>query len=108
METKKSSDCDRSNFTLAQSIPFEIKIAGRPSENWSDWITDMEIEIETDPTGLVTTVLRGFLDQAALIGLLRQLYYLGFPIISVNCHQAQEIAENRNALSNDYGKEKEK
>ena len=87
MEAIKRIDCDRSNFTLAQSIPFEIKIAGRPSENWSDWINEMEIEIETDPTGLVTTVLIGYLDQAALIGLLRQLYYLGYPIISVNCCQ---------------------
>ena len=87
MDTKKSNDCDRSNFTLAQSIPFEIKIAGRPSENWSDWINEMEIQIETDPSGLATTVLTGSLDQAALIGLLRQLYYLGFPIISVNCIQ---------------------
>ena len=87
METNKSNDCDRLNFSLAQSIPFEIKIAGRPGENWSDWITDMEIKIETDPTGLVTTILIGSLDQAALIGLLRQLYYLGFPIISVNCCQ---------------------
>ena len=88
MDKKKVNECDRSIFTLAQSIPYQIKIAGRPSENWSDWIDTMEIRIETDPSGLATTMLTGSLDQAALIGLLRQLYYLGFPIISVNCFRA--------------------
>ncbi len=77
-------------FTLAQSIPYQIKIAGRPNENWSSWNTNMEIQIDTDPSGLATTTLTGFIDQAALIGLLRQLYNLGFPLISINCIQSQE------------------
>jgi hypothetical protein len=85
METKKSNNCDRSNFTLSQSIHFQIEIAGRPGENWSDWINEVDIQIDTDPEGLVTTTLTGNFDQAGLIGLLRQLYSLGYPLISVNC-----------------------
>ena len=83
-------ECDRSIFTLAQPIPYQIKFAGRLSENWSDWISKMDIQIETNPSSLATTTLTGSVDQAALIGLLRQLYSLGFPLISVNCIQSQE------------------
>ena len=87
MATKNINDCDRSNFTLTRSIPYQIKIAGRLSENWSDWIDKVDIKIDTDPAGLATTILTGTFDQAGLIGLLRQLYSLGFPLISVNCCQ---------------------
>ena len=90
METKTINDCDRSNFTLTQSIPYQIKIAGRLSENWSDWIDKVDIQIDTDPVGLATTTLTGAVDQAGLIGLLRQLYSVGYPLISVNCIQQQE------------------
>ena len=85
MIDKHADDCDRSKFTLDQPINYQIKIAGRPSENWSDWINEMDIQIETDASGFATTTLTRTMDQAALLGLLRQLYYLGFPLISVNC-----------------------
>ena len=45
----------------------------------------MDIQIETDTSGFATTTLTRTMDQAALLGLLRQLYYLDFPLISVNC-----------------------
>jgi hypothetical protein len=76
-------------FTLDRPITYQIKIAGQPSENWSDWINEMDIQVEADATGLATTTLTGTVDQAALIGLLRQLYYLGFPLIAVNCIQSR-------------------
>jgi len=75
-------------FTLDRPINYQIKIAGQPSENWSDWINEMDIQIEADASGLITTTLTGTVDQAALIGLLRQFYYLGFPLIAVNCIQS--------------------
>jgi len=95
MNKKNNDECDRSIFTLAQSITYQIKIAGRPSENWSDWIDEIDIQIETDPSGFATTTLVGAFDQAALIGLLRQLYNLSFPLISVNCIQSQEKEEEK-------------
>ena len=88
MKDKRVHDCDRSIFTLYQPITYQIKIAGRLGENWSDWISEMDIQVEADATGLTTTTLTGTVDQAALIGLLRQLYYLGFPLIAVNCIQS--------------------
>jgi hypothetical protein len=71
-------------YTLDQPITYQIQIAGQLSENWSDWIEMQDIRSETDPSGFVTTTLFGCFDQAALIGLLRRLYYVGYPLISVN------------------------
>ena len=90
MQKKNNNECDRSIFTLTQFIPYQIKIAGRASENCSDWLDMLEIQIEIDPSGLATTTLTGAVDQAGLIGLLRQLYSMGYPLISVNCMQLQE------------------
>ena len=87
METKNINDCDRSNFTLAQPITYEIKIAGHLGENWPDWLENMDTHTEIESPGLPTTTLTGTFDQAGLIGLLRQLYSLGYPLISVNCIQ---------------------
>jgi hypothetical protein len=87
---KKTDNCDRPKFSLDQPINYQIKIAGRPSENWSDWINEMDVQVESDASGLTTTTLTGTVDQAALIGMLRQLYYLGFPLISVNCILSHE------------------
>ena len=90
MDKKKHVDCDRSIFTLAQPITYEIKIAGHLGENWPDWLGIMDIHTEIESPGLPTTTLTGTVDQAGLIGLLRQLYSLGYPLISVNCIQIHE------------------
>jgi len=90
MNNKQVGNCDRSIFTLDQFIPYQIKIAGQSSENWSDWGEELLIQMETDPSGLATTILSGTFDQAALLGLLRRLYYLGYPLIAVNCIQSQK------------------
>jgi len=88
MKDQRVHHYDRSVFTLDRPIAYQIKIAGRLGENWSDWINEMDIHVEPDATGLTTTTLTGTVDQAALIGLLRQLYYLGFPLIAVNSIQS--------------------
>ncbi len=90
MKNKHYDDCDRSIFTLDQFIPYQLKIAGQPSENWSDWIEPMEIQVEIDAAGFSTTILTGSFDQAALLGLLRRLYQMGYPLISVNCVQPND------------------
>ena len=85
MNKKQIDNCKRSIFTLDQFIPYQIKIAGQLSENWSDWLEQMDIQNETESSGLAITTLTGCIDQAALLGILRRLYQLGYPLISVNC-----------------------
>jgi hypothetical protein len=90
VDTRSDNGCERSIFTLSQSIPYRIEIAGRLGKNLSDWMDRVDIQIDTDPAGFTTTTLTVALDQAGLIGLLRQLYSRGFPLISVNCFNPDE------------------
>ena len=48
MIEKSTDNCDLFKFTLYQPIPYQIKIAGRLGENWSDWINEMDIQVEAD------------------------------------------------------------
>ena len=81
---------DRSIFTLDQPITYQIQIAGALSDIWIDSNEEFTCCMDIDPSGLATTTLTGTFDQAALIGLLRRLYYWGLPLISVNGTQAGE------------------
>ena len=45
----------------------------------------MTVAVKYDDDGTPVTTLTGSVDQAALHGLLRRLYSLGLPLISVNC-----------------------
>ena len=80
----------KNKLTLDQTLVYQIKISGQLSENWSDWMENMVIGVECIDDGSPVTTLTVTVDQAALQGLLRRLYYLGFPLISINCIQPKE------------------
>jgi hypothetical protein len=60
-------------------------VPGILNENWSDWVRDLTITVESEGSGPPVSILTGRFDQAALQGLLRRLYSMGLPLISVNC-----------------------
>jgi hypothetical protein len=72
------------NLTLDRPVTYEIKVPGYLNECWSDWAGEMNIVVQCDCNNRPFTTLTGTLDQAALQGLLRRLYSLGLPLISVN------------------------
>jgi hypothetical protein len=72
-------------LTLDRPAIYQIKVPGELDVSWSDWAGNMTIAVETEGDGPPVTALTGTLDQAALQGLLRRLYSLGLPLISVNC-----------------------
>jgi hypothetical protein len=75
----------RQKLTLDRPVTYQIKVPGHIDESWSDWAGGMTITVESEGDGLPVTILTGTLaDQAALHGLLRRLYALGLPLISVN------------------------
>ena len=76
---------DKQRLTLDSPATYQIKVPGFLDESWSDWAGGMTITVETEGDGQPVTTLTGTLDQAALQGLLRQLYALGLPLSSVNC-----------------------
>ena len=79
---------DKQKLTLDRPATYQIKVPVELDERWSDWIGEMAITVEIDDDGRPVTTLTGTLDQAALHGLLRRLYSLGIPLISVSCTDA--------------------
>lgn len=71
-------------LTLDQLVTYQIKVPGALDGKWLDWNGGMEVNIENDGNGPITT-LTITVDQAALHGLLRHLYSLGIPLKSVIC-----------------------
>ena len=72
-------------LSLDRPVTYQIKVPGHLDESWSDWAGGMTITIESEGDGPPVTTLTGILDQAALQGLLRRLYSLGLPLVSVIC-----------------------
>jgi len=75
----------RHDLTLDRPATYQIKVPGHIGDSWSDWAGGMTTTVESKGDGPPVTTLTGTVDQAALQGLLRRLYSLGLPLISVNC-----------------------
>ena len=73
----------KNTLTLDRPVVYQIKFPGHLQGAWQDWGMEMAVETGYDENGQPVTTLTGRLDQAALIGLLRRLYALGLPLISV-------------------------
>jgi hypothetical protein len=74
-------------LTLDRRATYQIKVPGHLDESWSDWAGGMAIAVNSEGDGPPVTTLTGAVadaDQAALQSLLRRLYSLGLPLISVN------------------------
>lgn len=70
-------------LTLYRPATYEIKVPGHLDASRSEWAENMAISLSDEGDAPATTTLTGQLDQAALQGLLRRLYALGLPLISV-------------------------
>lgn len=76
---------DTSKLTLDRPATYQITVPGELDESWSDWAGGMSITVQSQGEAPPVTTLTGVVDQAALQGLLRRLYSLGLPLISVLC-----------------------
>jgi hypothetical protein len=77
----------KQKLTLDRPATYEIKVPGHLDASWSDWADRITITVESEGEGPPVTTLTGTVDQAALQGLLRRLYSMGLPLISVICIQ---------------------
>jgi hypothetical protein len=75
----------KQKLTLDRPATYQIRVPGEIDVSWADWAGGMTITVESEGDGQPITTLTGNVDQAALQGLLRRLYSLGLPLISVNC-----------------------
>ena len=75
----------KEKLTLDRPATYRIRVPGELDASWSDWAGGMTIAVESEGEGPPVTTLTGSLDQAALHSVLRRLYSLGLPLISVIC-----------------------
>ena len=70
-------------LTLDRPAIYQVKIPGKLDDTWRDLIPGMTITVDSDCEHPPVTTLTGTFDQAALHGLLRRLYSIGLPLLSV-------------------------
>ena len=83
----------KQKLTLDKPATYQIKVPGELDERWSEWAGGMTIKVESEGDGPPVTILTGNVDQTALQGLLRRLYSLGLPLISVNYVEGDGFVE---------------
>jgi hypothetical protein len=70
---------------------YRIRVSGRLNPDWSERLQGMTVAVFQREGGTVYTELTGLLrDQAALMGVLEQLYNCGIPLLSVKCMSADQ------------------
>ncbi len=69
---------------MQQPSAYWIRVEGWIPDRWRDWFNGMAITLEGSMDAQATSTLQGVIaDQAALLGLLQNLYNLGFPLLTV-------------------------
>ena len=76
---------NKQKLTLERPATYQIKVPGELDESWTDWDGKMTVAVESEGEGPPVTTLTGTVDQAALHSMLRRLYSLGLPLLSVIC-----------------------
>lgn len=64
-----------------QTTLYEVRIKGHLGPEWKDWFEGVTITLDGEGEALLTVEV---VDQAALHGLLKRVFNLGIPLISVN------------------------
>ena len=89
----------RQKLTLDRPAVYQIKVPGEFDARWAGWGRGLKVTAGTGDDGQPITVLTCSVDQAALLGLLRRLYSLGSPLLSVTCLGVDD--SQRRTMSND-------
>ena len=79
-----------SKLTLYRPVTYQIKVPGALDALWVDDDSSLRLTVEESVDGQPNSILSGPMDQATLQGLLRRLYGLGLPLISVICVECVE------------------
>ena len=75
---------------------YQIKVQGRLSEGWSDWLDGMTLTFENGENGPAITTLTGTVtDQVALHGVLARIRDLALPLLLVRYVGIDESAQGR-------------
>jgi hypothetical protein len=87
---KKMSEIDPPGDDLHKPEIFEIRIKGHLDDRWKSWFEGLTLALEDNGNTLLTGMVA---DQAALHGLLKKVWNLGMPLISVNSVKPSQSGE---------------
>ena len=73
------------HLTLDRPVNYQIKVPGKLETEQLRFTKELTITVDMDQDDMPYSILTGVLDQSALQGLLRNLYSLGIPLLSVHC-----------------------
>jgi hypothetical protein len=73
----------RPHISLDQPGTYEIRVQGIISQHWLSLFECMQISVTGEDGWAVTTLAGEVIDQAALQGMLQQLYTLGLVLLSI-------------------------
>ena len=86
MNKIKVASKENCNLTVDQPANYCIRVAGYLDKNWSNRLGRLEINTNSQQGMPAETTLKGsIIDQAALFGILKALYDMRLPLISVEC-----------------------
>jgi len=74
------------SFLISHPAVYRIRVRGRMDPKWSGYLQGMTLTVFEEAGKAAFTELSGLLpDQAALMGVLQQLYNRNIPLLSVEC-----------------------
>ncbi len=76
-------------FTLEQPAYYEIQVQGLINPHWRNSFESMQIQTSGEDGWAITTLMGTVVDQAALHGMLQQLYTLGLVLVSIKRKEAE-------------------
>ena len=84
--TNQGPSINKGNLTVDKPATYCIQVAGYLDENWSARLGGLHINPSgEDEKAAVTTLSGPMIDQAALFGVLKALYDMRLPLLSVEC-----------------------
>ncbi len=82
---------DSNGLTFDGPALYRIRVRGEVPARWSSRLEGMSMTVETSAGRPITTLTGELDDQASLTGVLRTLYELHLPVLSVECLRAKRV-----------------
>jgi hypothetical protein len=82
---------DSNALTFDGPALYRIRVRGEVPQRWSPRLEGMTIVVEASANPPLTTLTGDLDDQASLAGVLRTLYELHLPVLSVECLNAKRV-----------------
>lgn len=85
-EFEDKSSQKECELTVDKSAAYMIRVVGVLDEKWSDRLGGLKINSTcVEGKTMITTLSGQIIDQAALFGILKALYDMRLPLLSVEC-----------------------